>query len=98
MCAEEEWMEILMSLGKFLFVHSRVVLNPRKNFLTTDVLYNQHLNTVDHRLGSFMCNVMQEHTHTTSIKVCFIKATSNPFKPPVSTLIIKKIHALHDVH
>lgn len=76
----------------------RVVPNPRKNSLTTDVLYNQHLITVDHRLASFGSNVMQVNTHPTSIKVCFIKVTSNPFKPPLSTQIIKKIHALHDVH
>lgn len=75
----------------------RVVLNPRNNFLPTDVLYNHHLITVDHGLASFECNVMQEHTHTTSVKVCFIKVTSEPFKPLLSTQIIKKIHALHDV-
>lgn len=31
----------------------RAVLNPRKNVLTTDVLHNQHLITVDHGLASF---------------------------------------------
>lgn len=53
-----------------------VVPSPRNNFLTTDVLYNQHVITVDHGSASFECNVM--HTHTRPIKVCFIGVTSNP--------------------
>ncbi len=45
----------------------RVVPSPRNNFLTTDVLYNQCLITVDHGSASFECNVMQELTHTRSV-------------------------------